>query len=200
MAQQRHFAIVIEDRGNEEAAATIHNRPHADATNFVASNDPPPNIRTIIPKKLAVERAESEIVGHAELLEAVLHDIDSFYTQTGQIATMRASLKVAVASCHAGQSFNQHLPPKSMLLAARYCDFENSIDPILAGNLARLNRLDLAQAGNASCGQPGIECINAQKLSKSQETIQVLKKEVERMGEDTKHLLSEIAILEDLVF
>ncbi|KAI2470508.1 hypothetical protein F4781DRAFT_175268 [Annulohypoxylon bovei var. microspora] len=141
----------------------IYRELDIDAIDLSIFDSPSGKAHLMVDKETAVKRAIVETEGHDDLFRAVLSDIDEFqeskcgdtFAAHGKIRSMQNAVSKAVANYRARKPFEKDLPSKSMLLAARYCESSCTLNATIAGKLAHLNRLDLAQVGTArSNAQP----------------------------------------------
>ncbi|KAI2464673.1 hypothetical protein F4781DRAFT_61145 [Annulohypoxylon bovei var. microspora] len=147
---------------NNTPAWDVYRQLDIDAINLSIFDSPSGKAHLMVDKETAVKRAIIETEGHDDLFRAVLSDIDEFQESTsgdtfaghGKIRSMQNALTKAVTNYRSRKPFERDLPSKSMLLAARYCESSCTLNATIAGKLAHLNHLDLAQVESRSNAQP----------------------------------------------
>lgn len=117
-------------------------------------------------RAIARERARQE-TSDPRLLQAIDAEIDAIfdaqvkstadnkaYANNNVLRVVRNSLSKALQSYRVKGSADDQLPSKAVILALRYCNPSAGLTAEIAGILAQMNRLDLAQVGVMQAAGP----------------------------------------------
>lgn len=76
------------------------------------------------------------------------------YANNNMLRSTKAAVDKALESYQQNGINDDHLPSKAAFLAVRYCNLTGGLNEQLAGPLAEMNRLDLAQVGPLHGNRP----------------------------------------------
>ncbi|KAK9425130.1 hypothetical protein SUNI508_03270 [Seiridium unicorne] len=161
---QRARVIAIEQTAPLDVLRALHSSAKESGHGTTSTGNKVTSSTSVDPNQpytRAKEKARVSLASNPVLLGQVYKEIDQFndrpqrgsFATNGFVRSAKASLEKAKAALRTGAAWEHHMPARATLLAIKFCDPNERINPTIGGLLSELGKADIlniTQADNVN--------------------------------------------------